>query len=613
MCGIVGYYSFSEPIALAEDKIAKAMNAIASRGPDASGIWQNEKVFLGHTRLSLVDLSEKASQPMLSSDKNNILILNGEIFNFRDLKKDLLSQNIHFNNNSDTEVLLNSLIQEGTECLNKLNGFYSFSWYDIDNHSMILANDRFGNKPLYYHISDKGIIFSSLIEGILPFLSENPEINISALNSFFTLTYIPYPLSIYSNIKKIEPGTYLEIGNSKIREVKWYTPVSSNGKSSSINFIPKFHSLMESSVDLRLKADTPVGILLSGGLDSSIIAWHTGNIAPQTYAFTLSFPDFPYLDESASAAISANKFGLKHHIFSINKQERKQLLYAYFDCMDEPFGDSSGALMYMLATKVKGNCKAVLTGDGADELFGGYRKHNASYLLRKHRMLFKILTSLLPELKTENRETKFSDFLRKFSRLKLAAEKKISGERYWYLASFILESDSFSISKGSGLEYTLLKNKYLNYLTQNDTYSQELLNDLLLVLPGDMLIKGDRSGMAAGVETRNPFLDINIVEYALNLNENQRINKNNLRNCYKGILPDEIIFGRKKGFEAPISEWATDPELWKRYKSLEQHFIKSKSSPILPKSLEPGDLNSSYSLTLFWLQWCMMEWLDKKK
>lgn len=613
MCGIVGYYSFSEPLELEEDKIAKAMAVIASRGPDGSGTWKNEKVFFGHTRLSLVDLSESASQPMFGSDKNYILILNGEIFNFRDLKKDLLNQNIHFNNESDTEVLLNSLIQEGPECLNKLNGFFSFSFYNIENHSMILANDRLGNKPLYYHISDKGIIFSSLIGGILPFLSENPEINISALNSFFTLTYIPYPQSIYSNIKKIEPGTYLEIGNSKIGEVKWYTPISSTNPSLVKSVTSPFKSLMELSVDLRLKADTPVGILLSGGLDSSIIAWHTGNITPQTDAFTLSFPDFPYLDESASAAISANKFGLNHHIFSINKQERKQLLYAYFDCMDEPFGDSSGALMYMLSTKVKGHCKAVLTGDGADELFGGYRKQKASYNLRKNRMFFKILTSILPELKYENRENKISDFLRKFSRLKSATEKKSSGERYWYLASFILESDSFSISKGTGMEYTLLKKKYLDFLIQNDTYSQELLNDLLLVLPGDMLVKGDRSGMAAGIETRNPFLDINIVEYALNLNENQRINKNNLRNCYKGILPDEIIFGRKKGFEAPISEWATDPELWKRYKSLEHHFIKSKSSPILPKSIEPGDLNSSYSLTLFWLQWCMMEWLDKKK
>ena len=358
--------------------LAKATESLASRGPDNHAVFNNEKVGLGHRRLSIIDTSSDAHQPMKDVTGRYRLVFNGEIYNYKSLKAQLEAKGVRFATSSDTEVLLYALIEEGAECLNKLNGFFAFAFYDERENSLLLARDRFGIKPLHIYQDEDKVLFASEVKSILAYGIER-KLNYNALHTYLQLNYLPGSLSMFEGVRKLLPGHYFKIKGKEMEESAYYElkpkPIDhSFDKSKS-----KFHSLLEQSVTDRLVADVPLGTFLSGGIDSSVISAIAARHVDELQTFSIGYKDEPYFDETGYANLVAEKIGSKHTVFKLTNDNLFAHLYDMLDYLDEPFADSSALAVYILSKETRKNVTVALSGDGADEIFAGYNKHAALY------------------------------------------------------------------------------------------------------------------------------------------------------------------------------------------------------------------------------------------
>jgi asparagine synthase (glutamine-hydrolysing) len=555
MCGIVGIINLEQKN-IDNFDLQASLEALNKRGPDNQGIYHHKHILLGHTRLAIIDTDAKANQPFIDSSGNYVLIYNGEIFNYKELKLHLLNKGYNFKTHSDTEVLLYLLIEEGKNALQKLNGFFSFAFYNKAENYLLLARDRFGEKPLVYFLDKKIFFFASELKAILPFL-KNKQISSDALHLYFELSYIPAPLTIFENVYKLYPGHYIEIKNQNFSTASYYNRNVEQQDISYAQAQKMLKELMYDAVKLRMITDVPMGGFLSGGVDSTITCGIAHDIDKSFESYTIGFKKQTFFDESNDAKKAAAYLGIKHHIVWAELNDYYTIVNQICEYLDEPFADSSCIPFYLLCSKTKSHITVALTGDGADELFSGYNKHKALLRSISNNTLNLVLkkSGLLLSGLTDKRNNKISNKIRQVKKYAAGLNKNFA-ERYYDWACF---TNTDKVNKLLKLKPASEKNELIQTYTQYikaDDFNTVLLADQKLVLANDMLFKADMMSMANSMEVRPVFLDYRITELVNSFPSKYKINtrtsKKILRDTFTEFFEPDLITKPKKGFEAPL-------------------------------------------------------------
>ncbi|REK06976.1 MAG: asparagine synthase (glutamine-hydrolyzing) [Bacteroidetes bacterium] len=628
MCGVAGYISFSHSNSEKERLLRIAVSCLARRGPDNSGYYNDRNVFLGHARLSVIDISDAASQPMTDPSGRYTIIFNGEFFNFKEHREYLLSKGISLITQSDTEVLLHLYILEKEKCLERINGFFAFAIYDNSEQEIFIARDRIGVKPLLYSLDAGKFIFASEMKAMMAMGIEK-KIDNSSILTYLQLNYIPAPHSIFENVKKLMPGHFIKFSTKgsvpDINPVRYYQIEVREEKRDYADACSRLKNLLEASVNRRMISDVPLGAFLSGGLDSSIITGIAASMTDKLRTFSIGFRDEPRYDESHYAEIVAKKFRTEHQTFMLKNDDLFSNLFEALDYIDEPFADSSALNVYILSKETRKHVTVALSGDGADELFGGYNKHAAELRARSGGVLNQLLrsSSVLLQHMPQDRSSGSGDIFRKLTRMSIGL-KLSPAERYWRWASFESEENAGHFlapdyySESSRDESNKRKEAQLKNLKEPHSMQQVLLTDMQLVLVNDMLVKTDLMSMANSLEIRNPFLDYTLVDYAFSLPLEYKIRhgerKKILRDAYRDFLPDEITRRSKRGFEVPLLKWQRNElNALLRNELLEKNFIETQgvfNFPAIEKLLNrlhsksPGDAPAQiWALMVFQYWW----------
>lgn len=567
MCGIVGIL---DQLGIREHSIQAlelASQRLEKRGPDAAGLKAFESAAFAHRRLSIIDTSESANQPFIDESERYSLVFNGEIFNYLEIKKELIGAGYHFRTNSDTEVVLIAYLHYGSNFLNKLNGFFALAIYDSLEKNCFLARDRFGIKPLIYYKSETQFIFASEMKAILAFDIPR-EIDQSSLFAYLQLNYVPEPHSMLQHVKKLAPGHYLKIDSKhRVQKIPFYqiNYPPEQGIYSQLSYgeaQEKFLDLLDQSVERRMVSDVPLGTFLSGGIDSSLITALAAQKTDKLSTFSIGFPDEPHFDETHYAQLVAKKYNTQHHVFEVRQKDLLESLYQSLDYFDEPFADSSALAVNLLSQKTSLEVKVALSGDGADELFAGYHKHHGEYLLRQQGIKQNLVKGLKPlwELLPKSRNSKIGNQIRKLH--KFAEGSSLNqADRYWLWASLMNEAEvsNLLLKKAKSSNYLSRKENLLKTISNGNDFNDVLATDVSLVLLSDMLRKVDLMSMSNGLEVRTPFLDHHLVNFAFSLPSNYKIDGNMkkklVQDAARELLPPELYNRPKQGFEVPLLPW----------------------------------------------------------
>jgi len=592
MCGIAGYFS-KEQVHHLNDYLPAAIKALSKRGPDLQQTQiLSPRVGFAHARLSIIDTSSIANQPM-SDDKGRFtIVFNGEIFNYRELRKNFLSD-VKFKSTSDTEVLLNLFIKMGKDCLQHLNGFFAFAIFDNQKNEIFLARDRFGIKPLHIYSDEQMLLFASELKAILQFPVKK-ELDYNTLALYLQLNYVPGNNSMLKNIQKLKPGHFAAIDSKgNFKEEEFYSIPYEPGTKITDDKIGyddaknKLRKLIEESVERRLVSDVPLGAFLSGGIDSSIVTYCAAKKVSQLNTFSIGYKDEPYFDETKYANLVAKKFGTNHTVFSVSNDDMFSNIFSILDYIDEPFADSSAIAVYILSQKTREKVTVALSGDGGDELFGGYNKHKAELRARQKNLLNYALQAGLPffKLLPKSRHSKFGNLFRQLQRYSEGLQLS-SAERYWRWCSFNSQSAVASLLGNKNLfsETELEKrNQFvLNAVKEDGDLNDVLFADTQMVLPNDMLTKVDFMSMANSLEVRVPLLDYTIVDFAFSLpvsfKTDSATGKKILKDAFRKDLPEELFNRTKHGFEVPLLKWLqTDLRSLLENDLLEKNFIQQQN------------------------------------
>ena len=570
MCGLTGIFAFNLVGKFNKIQVTNATMALQKRGPDFQDIYIDEWVGLGHRRLSVLDTSSHANQPMWDESGRYCIVFNGEIFNFHELKKYLETKGSTFASTGDTEVLLKMYILEKENCLNKLNGFFSFCVYDKADQTMFLARDRYGIKPLLYLFDDDKFLFASEMKSILQYGIEK-SLDYSSLYTYLQLNYIPAPDTILSNVKKLLPGHYLTVARQKIN-IHQYYQIPYDRDSAEQNKITysqakeNVKQLLEASVQRRLVSDVPLGAFLSGGIDSSIITGLASRHKPDLHTFSIGFRDEKFFDETHYAKLVAKHFKTTHTVFSLTNNDLYAHVNSILDYLDEPFADSSAIAIYILSKETRKHATVALSGDGADEMLAGYNKHAAFNRIIHGGLKESIVASLGPLWKIfpQSRNSPIANKARQLSRFS-EGMKLSSKDRYWQWAGYANKDETLLMLHPDLRINMWLKDFFprrkalLQNLPEKENLNDILHLDMNFVLPNDMLTKVDLMSMANGLEVRSPFLDYELVNFIFSLPAEFKI-KNGIRkrvvkDAFRDFLPKKLYRRPKKGFEVPLLKW----------------------------------------------------------
>lgn len=568
MCGITGIMAFNEIGRMHMIHLAKSTELLKHRGPDYQNTFIDERVGLGHRRLSVIDPSPQGHQPMADLSGRYRIVYNGEIYNYKELRRRLQNKGVEFVSASDTEVLLNLYIHHGTKCLEMLNGCFALAIFDGAKNELFLARDRFGINPLlYYHDNDK-FVFASEMRSLLAY-NIPKALDYESLNLYLELNYVPAPFTMLEGVKKLLPAEYLKINSPEVIPQRFYQIAQSSNLDSKLTYDQqktKIVSLVEESVAKRLVADVPLGAFLSGGIDSSIVVALASKYTDQLSTFSIGYVDQPFFDETSYAELVANKFSTRHTVYRLNNKDLYNHLFDVWDHLDEPFADSSALPTYILSKYTRQSVTVALSGDGADELFGGYNKHLA--LQRSldggfSNSLVRVLAPLLTFF-PKSRNNPISNKIRQLDRMARGLSLSMP-DRYWFWAGIashqqalaLLSSESLVNLNQAAVEGRRLK--ILKHLGPNVDLNDILYTDMQLVLPNDMLCKVDWMSMAHGLEVRVPFLDHELVNFVFGLPPESKVHlgmrKRILQDSFKEILPKQLYNRPKKGFEVPLLDW----------------------------------------------------------
>lgn len=556
MCGIGGIYFFDRrPVP--ENSLRAMAKALAHRGPDEEGIFTQHSVGLVSRRLRIIDLSKEASQPMQDKQEQFHLVFNGEIYNFRELRKELESRHTFFSK-SDTEVVLRLFMEQREGCWKILNGMFAAAIYDSGSHELFLARDHAGIKPLYYYADDHCLVFASELKAIFATQLVPNEINISAIAEYLRLGYFPGEWTPYKNIRKLKPGHCCKLTSDGI-EIQKYWSAREILRERKIDVAPSqienaLDCLLQSSVEAQMVSDVPVGAFLSGGIDSSFIVALMSRLSKKpVQTFTVGFSRMGYYDEREHARQIANHFKTEHHEYSVDA-EIEDLLPRLIKTFDEPFADSSAVPTLCLAELAKKHVTVALSGTGGDEVFGGYRKYMAAQWSG-------IFNSLPDSIRRGVRKTAA---ILPASRRSLWQERALLLQRFTTLPSDEPPEIQFNslFAKNEIQELLQLESAIppLDFEAQSKAAAQNLmLFDLEYYLPEDLLVKEDRCTMAFGLEARVPYLDRDLIEFMLPLPLKYKVSGGATKKLFRKVasryLPESILKRPKHGFGSPAAEW----------------------------------------------------------
>jgi len=566
MCGIIGNFSFQKETTFSQDKFRRLNQMHQHRGPDGEGVYFKNNISLGSRRLAVIDIPT-GQQPMVSADGRYVIVFNGEIYNYPELKKELSDDGYHFSTHSDTEVLLNLYRQQGPAGLCRLNGMFAFAIWDNQTQQLFLARDRMGVKPLYYAINQQRLFFSSELTPIYSSGLFSLTWDYQAISDYLAYWYICEPKTIYKEIKQLPPGHYAVVKGGRIEIVSWWQiPAQKEIKISFPQACETLEGLLDDAVKIRLRADVPVGVFLSGGIDSGLVASYAREHASGGLkAFSIGFKEKTY-NELPLAQCTARKLGLD--FFPVDMAEVSVAdLERTIAAFDEPLGNASLFPTYFLAQAAHQSLKVVLSGDGADELFGGYPTYQVPYYLTAWHKIPGPLKALIRRAISKipvNHDRISLDF--RLKQLMKGADLSYPRGHYTWREvmgrdvqsrvfrpqvwkeicpydPFDVIGDYFSQAKSLGIQ------------------NQAMYADLNTFVLNDHLRKMDRMTMAHGLEARLPFMDYRIVEFAMRLPQEHKVSflktKRILRQIAQRRLPTAVVVGKKKGLTPPIAHWLT--------------------------------------------------------
>ncbi len=581
MCGICGF-NFEDK------KLLKSMcDEIRHRGPNAAGYYSDKGISLGSRRLSIIDLSKAGNQPIYNEDKTIALVYNGEVFNFKEIREKLEKRH-SFKSNTDSEVIVHAYEEYGINCLKYFNGFWGFALYDSKKKLLFLARDRLGLKPLYYYYDEKKFIFASELKAILKDRSIRRSLNRDALSYFLTYRYIPSDITIFNEIKKLKPGHYalLDLKTSKLQIKKYWDIKFDITNDNEKTIEKKIIGILKDSVEKRLISDVPLGVYLSGGIDSSSIVAMMKNFSDSISSYSLAFEHDNIGNELSYAKKVSQHFGTRHKEITISTDIIKDLPNIVWH-LDEPMSDPAAVPVYYLSKEAKKNVTVILTGDGADELFAGYDQYkflNLGYKMRHLPSSFK---------KTIPKTAKFipKPILDKIYKYSSATGTKMF-DRLGKLMIDIKNNKAKAYADVLGIFDDEEKRKLLNFEFDNhyDSINKEFFSkgdfitqltyfDAKNYLAEDLLMKPDKMCMAWSIEARVPYLDYRLVEYCYRIPSFLKLNgsttKYILKKALRNYLPKEIIYRKKQPFHMPLDEWLS--------KGLKEYFYDLMQEPVNSK------------------------------
>lgn len=614
MCGIFGFVSPSGHLN-AED--AKFMcEQLRHRGPDTQDFAES-KVFMGHTRLSIIDLSAQANQPMSSQNGRYQIVFNGEIYNYQEIAKELLeSGHGPFRTHSDTEVILEAFFAWGPDFVQKLNGMFAIAITELETGKLFLFRDRIGIKPLYYYEHLGDFIFASELKAISGLKKIKPRLSLSerAIELFLHLGYIPAPLSIYNEVKKFPQGHWGLYENGKLKIHPYWQAIQKLGAQPVTNkeeALQQLGSLVESSVRYRLISDVPFGTFLSGGIDSSLVTAMASRIVGSSLkTFSIAFDDAKY-NEAPFAAQVAQYLGTNHHELTVTEADAEEIIPMLPGFFDEPFADSSAIPTFLLSKLTRNHVTMALSGDGGDELFHGYGAYQ--WANRLSNTLFRLPAPIIASMLSfgDSRQRRVGRLLQIPAKDALAAHV-FSQEQYFFsrneVGKILKNIRDFSVPS--------FPEKLPGWM---DAASRQAFFDLSFYLPDDLLVKVDRASMAVALEARVPLLDYRIVEFALNLHPSLKIHNNTQKYLLKELLYTLVprgLFDRPKwGFSIPLPRWMKS-----NLKPLVNDYL---SQPMVQKwgILHPdrvqnilkafGKPENEFLYNRIWLMLVLQQWLDE--
>lgn len=558
MCGICGYLLTNKKRRMKYEIIKKMADVLTHRGPDEEGFYSDDIVALGHKRLSIIDLNT-GRQPIHNEDYNIWVILNGEIYNYLELREFLIKKGHKFYTRSDTEVIVHLYEEYQEDCISKIEGMFAFCIWDKEKKMMLLARDRMGKKPLYYTFINNEFIFASEIKSILKWHNFKKELNWYSLIKYLIFGYVPSPNTIFKKINKLPAAHFLIIdrkGRIKIRkywELKFYLKRNKSEK----EIVEDVNALLVKAVKRRLISDVPLGLFLSGGVDSSLVVAVATQIssAKKINAFTIGFKENIY-DESKYAKIVATHLGINHYLSILSYKKCIELIPEVLSLLDEPIADPSIIPTFLLSKLTRENVKVALSGDGGDEVFAGYPKYCA------HRLA--LWFDFLPQMIREE-ICKFSPYLpinHNIKRFLLGLRYSPTVRNQLWVAHFMPQEvkgllTEVNIKKEEDLileDIHLYSNKEIK-----DIMDQMFYLDIKLTLQDLYLTKVDRASMFCSLEIRSPFLDRELVEFGASLPVSLKLKGMNAKYILKRLaekyLPKEIIYRPKRGFGIPLYEW----------------------------------------------------------
>jgi len=582
-------------------------DSLFHRGPDKGGFFCDDKVSLGHRRLSIIDLSEKGSQPMFF--KNFVIVYNGEIYNFKEIRETLLGEGYRFASETDTEIVAAAYHHWGTQCVEKFNGMWAFCIYDRDKNNLFLSRDRFGVKPLYYYFDGNKFIFSSELKAITA-IEPNMTLDEKGLNFFFYQKYIGSDLTVFKNCHKLLPSHNLifDISTREISLNKFYDLREQIAKCCDISLsqrLDSVHPLLVDAVEKRLIADVPVGSFLSGGIDSSLISAIISGKHKNFDTFSIGFRESSYNELDYSKFVSET-INTRHHYEYLDIDEN--LIEKVIGALGEPFGDSSILPTYLLSQITRKHVTVCLSGDAGDEVFGGYDIYKAfklaNYIPRPLASLAKPMIELLPPS-----EKKLSAVFKLQKFLVAWDENKIKRHLDWM--------GTFSDEQRQRLlpEFYAASDSLLNPADGGDLLSIQL-NDVENYLAGDILQKVDIASMLNSLEVRVPFLDYRIVPLVLSLPEEFRVRRLQTKWLLKKIaedyLPPKIIHRKKRGFTVPISRWVKNSDLIREYLLNKTYYNGTVDFEYVKKMYTAHVNNKKEYARQLWLVFVFNYWYNRK-
>lgn len=622
MCGINGIIRKNSSKNEIVARLQVMNQRIIHRGPDEDGFFTNTSGNTGFgfamRRLSIIDLSS-GKQPIFTDDRTKVIVFNGEIYNYKVLKSELENVGITFKTTSDTEVILKMYEHYGTDSFKRLDGMFAFSIYDKVIDKVFIVRDFFGEKPLYYKKSEDGMIWASELKSMISILDKKPEIDKTGLSLYFQLTYIPAPYSIYKGISKLETNHYIEydLTSHTINIEKVSAENDSSKKEISFAEAKKdIYHLVNESVLSRSISDVPIGTFLSGGVDSSIVSWCLAkNLDEKINTFSIGFEKKSF-DETDKSKIVAKLIGSKHHEFIISEKDLSDDMDEILLNFDEPFADSSALPSFLVAKKTSAFVKVALTGDGGDEVFGGYNKYLIGNINKKytsivpkaiHKSIIKT-TDLFTRQKEDKRGLKF--------KIRKSLHSIDYGNDFYYniIKLGFSDQDMLKYFHQASIERNPLQ-WYKMKLPAPVTLTDFREVDKMLSLEGDMIVKVDRTSMLTSLECRAPFLNKELWNYTKTLPEEYLMNGNNkkfiLKKAFEEYFPEQFLEKSKQGFGVPVGDWLKQGMRKEVESYIDPDFLREQNLFNVEATVElvKNHLNSVEDNSFkVWTYYCFQKW-----